>query len=387
MIVRRLRKEELIDAAKIRAIAFHGKMDEEEMIKHFEKTPDDQMHQHWGCFNEDGTMMAGIINNDYRVNFDGHVVKMGGIGGVSTLPEYRYGGAVKATLLGILRTARAEGEVFSSLYPFSHEFYRKAGYEMFAPIVEFRFQPDLVGGYKHTGWVKRVKKEDGIEEMRRIYRAFAGRYNLMLERSDGQYRIGDPFRTEEFTMLLGDERGARAFLWYRTDREDGKVVLNVRDIAFEDAEGFRMCLGYIGRMSADYGMVKLALPEDVPLLQMVPRSYEVTVGHRQQPMARTTNVIRALELMKKPEGTDFVIKVTDDFLPENSGVYRVTGDGASVTEAQADIEVSEQAFTLMALGALSLDEAGYRTDVKVSGKRDALSRVFVRKPLFIADYF
>ena len=129
MIVRRLKKEDLLDASRIRAISFHGKLNEEETAKRLENTPDDQMHQHWGCFDEDGTMMACIINNDFAVHFDGRLVKMGGIGGVATLPEYRYGGAVKETLRAILKDARENGEVFSSLYPFSHEFYRKAGYE------------------------------------------------------------------------------------------------------------------------------------------------------------------------------------------------------------------------------------------------------------------
>jgi len=144
MIIRRLRKEDLIDAARIRSISFHGRLNEEEAIRSFEKTTDEQLREHWGCFADDGDMMACIINNDFTVRFDGHLVKMGGIGGVATLPEYRYGGAVKETLRAILKDAREHGEVFSSLYPFSHEFYRKAGYEMFSPIVEYQFPPASV---------------------------------------------------------------------------------------------------------------------------------------------------------------------------------------------------------------------------------------------------
>ncbi len=386
MIVRRLKKEDLLDASRIRSISFHGKMNEEETARRLENTPDDQMHQHWGCFDEDGTMMACIINNDFAVHFDGRLVKMGGIGGVATLPEYRYGGAVRETLRAILKDARENGEVFSSLYPFSHEFYRKAGYEMFAPVVEYQFQPALVRGYRHAGWTKRIKKGEDHSEMKRVYAQFAGKYNLMLERPESRYRVGDPFGSEDFTMLLGDERGARAYLYYQTDR-DGGNVLNVRDIAFADAEGFRMCLGYLGRMSADYSKVKLAMPADVPLMQLVPESYDVTPRFREQPMARTTNVQKALELMKKPEGTDFTIRVTDDFLPENGGVYHVTAEKAERTEGKADLEADQRALTLMILGALNLEEAEFRTDVKVNANRDVLKMVFVRKPLFIADFF
>ena len=386
MIIRRLQKEDLLDAARIRSISFHGKLNEEDAAKNIEKTPEDKLYEHWGCFDEGGDMMACIINNDFTVRFDGQMVKMGGIGGVATLPEYRYGGAVKETLRAILKDAHETGEVFSSLYPFSHEFYRKAGYELFAPIVEYSFPPAAVKDYKHTGWTKRLKKGEDNSEMKRVYAGFAEKYNLMVERPESRYRIGDPFRAEDFTMLLGDERGARAYLYYQTER-DGGNVLNVKDIAFTDAEGMRMCLGYLGRMSADYAKIRLPLPSDIPLMQMISETYQVSVRFREQPMARTTNVQAALTLMKKPADADFTIRVEDDFLSENSGTYHVTADGVEKAECEADLTVDQRTFTLLALGALSLEEAAFRADVKISGKNDVLSRVFVRKPLFIADYF
>ena len=386
MIIRRLRKEDLIDAARIRSISFHGRLNEEEAIRSFEKTTDEQLREHWGCFADDGDMMACIMNNDFLVRFDGHIVKMGGIGGVATLPEYRYGGAVKETLRAILKDARENGEVFSALYPFSHEFYRKAGYEMFSPIMEYQFPPAAVKEYKHTGWTKRIKKGGDNSDMKRIYAQFAEKYNLMLERPENRYRIGDPFGAEDFTMLLGDEGGARVYLYYQTDR-DGGNVLNIRDIAFTDEEGFRMCLGYLGRMSADYAKIRLAVPADIPLMQMLPESYNAAPRFKEQPMARLTNVQKALELMKKPADADFTVQVTDDFLPENSGTYRVTAGGVVRTEGAADLKVSQQALTLLVLGALSLEEAAYRCDVQIIGKRDMLSRAFPRKPLYIADYF
>ena len=266
MIVRRLTREDLPAMDRIHSISFHFPLNVEESEKKAEKASEEWLRQCWGCFADDGEMMAVVINNDFQVLFDGQFVKMGGIGGVSTLPEYRYGGAVKETLRSILTDARENGEVFSSLYPFSHEFYRKAGYEQFLPLIEYRFQPDLVSCYKHTGWTRRMKPDGDLTEMREIYQAFAKRYNMMFDRADGRYRIGNPFKDEQFTMLLGDECGARAFMYYRTDKGGEGNVLNVRDIAFKDEEGFRMCLGYLGRMAADYKFIKIMLPDALPII-------------------------------------------------------------------------------------------------------------------------
>ena len=104
-------------------------------------------------------------------------------------------------------------------------------------------------------------------------------------------------------------------------------------------------------------------------------------------MARTTNVEKALMLMKKPADADFTIRVEDDFLPDNSGTYHVTAERVERTEKEADLIVDQRTFTLLALGALSLEEAAYRADVKIAGNGEMLSRAFVRKPLFIADDF
>lgn len=387
MIVRRLTREDLPAMDRIHSISFHFPLNVEESEKKAEKASEEWLRQCWGCFADDGEMMAVVINNDFQVLFDGQFVKMGGIGGVSTLPEYRYGGAVKETLRAILTDARENGEVFSSLYPFSHEFYRKAGYEQFLPLIEYHFEPDLLSGYRHTGWTRRMKPDGDLTEMKEIYRAFAKRYNMMFDRADGRYRIGNPFKDEQFTMLLGDERGARAFMYYRTDKGGEGNVLNVRDIAFKDEEGFRMCLGYLGRMAADYKFIKIMLPEDIPLRILVPRPYDVTVSMREQPMARITNVQKALELMKKPEDAAFTVKVEDEFLTENSGTYKVSAQGVCRTEEEADIEISSRALTLLVLGTLDLMQAEFRKDVKVLNNREALGKTFVRKPMFMADYF
>ena len=84
----------------------------------------------WGAFDDDEnkTLMAHIINYHYDFLVDGVPVKTGGIGAVSTLPEYRESGAVRAIFNELLPQAYSNGEVLSSLYPFNHKFYRKFGY-------------------------------------------------------------------------------------------------------------------------------------------------------------------------------------------------------------------------------------------------------------------
>ena len=124
MEVRLLRPDEKFDARMISALAFHGRVEdlEKERADSEKDTAED-----WGAFGADGRLAAHIIRNRYEYRLDGQWVKGSGIGAVSTLPEYRGRGAIRAIFGELLSRAYREGEVLSSLYPFNHAFYRKFG--------------------------------------------------------------------------------------------------------------------------------------------------------------------------------------------------------------------------------------------------------------------
>ncbi len=387
MQVRRLARENMLDVERIRAIAFLGSLDEEAAARSIEEMPEKDIATEWGCFDEENRLIACVKNHDFKIWFDGQVVKMGGIGGVSSLPEHRYGGAIKSIFGSLLRTAREEGEVFSSLYPFSHEFYRKVGYENALPVKKYEFPTTLLAGYKHTGWVRRMEVGESVEPMKRVYDGYARQYNLMVLREDRRFRIGNPFKAQHFTMLLGDEGGELAYLKYRREYKDGRNVLCVDDMAYLGQAGLRAILGYLARMTADFAWVRMPLSDDAPLHAMIPRPYELNCQTDYSVMVRVTYVQAALERMLKPEDVEFTIQVTDDFLPENSGVYRVSRDGVNRTETAADLQVSVQALAPMLLGTLPLEQALYRRDVCLNGNRDALVKAFPAKPTYLTDHF
>ena len=72
-----------------------------------------------------------------NVRFDGHMVTMGGVGGVATLPEHRRKGAIRVCMDAALKKMYADGDVFSVLYPFSRAYYRQFGYEDGASMVRW----------------------------------------------------------------------------------------------------------------------------------------------------------------------------------------------------------------------------------------------------------
>ena len=389
MEIRQLKKEERFDARVIATVAFHGRMEDPEKER---RESEQETLQHWGAFQEDGTLMAHMINHHLTSFLDGTPVRNGGIGGVSTLPEFRKDGAVREIFRTLLPAAYADGEVISTLYPFSHAFYRKFGYETVCWKNVYTFSPRVLEGYSFAGKCSLWKQGDPVAEWTELYNAFARKYNLALERDDqrmAEHLKGEYYKDRKFCYMLREGERLLAYLIFQDIRHDPQAILEVRDLAWSGPEGFRAILGFLSRFSADYGTIRLFLPRDLELLALIrsPLAYEIRKTTEQNYMVRVINAVKALETIRKPEGCSFVIRISDELIPENNGTWQVTCEGVCLSDREPDLIVSEKALGQLITGAVSLDEALYRDDTAVIGNREMLNRVFVRKPILVEDHY
>ena len=390
MEVRKLKPEEHFEANLISTVAFHMKMEDPE--KNREESLKSQ-DEDWGAFSDDGKIMARIINNHYESRLDGQRVRNGGIGAVSTLPEYRNTGAVKAIFEELIPEARRNGEIISTLYPFNHAFYRKFGYETVRWRDHYEFAPAVLKGYRFSGTAELWKPGDPVGEYTALYNRFADGFNLAMYRDDEMMLKlirGEYYKDRKFCYLLRENGKTVAYLIFQDIRNDPAAILNVQDLAWDGREGFLAILGFLGRFTADYGTIRMFLPSCLQLLSVIqtPMAYEIQQTATQGYMIRAVNVKRLLEIIKKPDDSRFVIRVEGDAqIPENNGTWAVSGGSAELTDEAPDLTVSVQALGQMAAGAVDLAEALYRPDVAVAGNRAVLEKVFVRKPILVEDHF
>ena len=390
MEVRLLKPEEHFEANLISTVAFHMHMDDPE--KNREESLKSQ-DEDWGAFSEDGKIMARIINNRYDTRLDGQKVRNGGIGAVSTLPEYRNTGAVKAIFEKLIPEAYRNGEIISTLYPFNHAFYRKFGYETVRWQDHYEFVPAVLSGYRFSGDAELWKPGDPVSEYTALYNRFADSFNLAMYRDDKMMTDiikGEYYKDRKFCYLLKENGKTVAYLFFQDVRNDPAAILTVKDLAWDGKAGFYAILGFLARFTADYGTIRLFLPSCLQLLSVIqtPRAYDIQQTATQSYMVRAMNVKRVLEIIKKPDDSPFVIRVEGDAqIPENNGTWKVCGNSVEQTEETPDLTVSIQAFGQMAVGAVSLAEAMYRPDVTVSGNEAVLEKVFVRKPILVEDHF
>lgn len=389
MEVRLLKENEQIRAAEIAVISFHMRVENLESV---ENDWGQGTYRHWGAFDDDGTLMAHMLDNQYESWLDGTLVRNGGIGAVSTLPEYRTDGAVREIFRKLIPAAYADGEVISTLYPFSHAFYRKFGYETVCWKNVYEFSPAVLRGYVFGGKVRQWKTGDPVGEWTKLYNAFASSFNLAISRDDarmGKHLEGVFYKDRKFSYMLWEDGRPAAYLIFQDIRHDPQAILEVQDLAWDGPAGFRAILGFLSRFSADYGTIRLFLPRNIELLSLIrsPLAYDIQKTTDQAYMIRVINAVKALEAIRKPEGCSCVIRISDEMIPENNGTWKVTAGGVSPTEEEPDLCVSERALGQLVCGAVSLAEAEYREDTAVQKNREMLEKVFIRKPILVEDHF
>ncbi|MCL2487787.1 MAG: GNAT family N-acetyltransferase [Oscillospiraceae bacterium] len=347
----------------------------------------------YGAVDAAGRVLAGMEVIPYTMWFDGHKVPMYGIGGVASMPETRRQGHIRGIFRKVFEDIYEAGAVFSHLYPFNHDYYRQFGYEHCGaakkytlPPAPARRLPDNGAAYEY------IKGDPARDRLIEIFETYASRYNIMISRSG-------KFWDDVLDITLFG--GVRLYYWTDAAGEIKSWVkfnksgwIYIQDMAWTDREGMRGILRFLGMFegAADRLRFDVKCPPEFKPEFFCNNLYEIEIENAWMGMSRVVNVKKALELMKKPEGEGkFTVKVNDGFMPQNSGTYAVEygENDCAVTEsdAAADIEVSERAFTQMILGVYGLDQIIWRGDVQINSNREILEKVFIKKPLLLVDHF
>ena len=391
MYIKRLEGKERFDAYMTAVYCFHMRMDDPEAER--EKCESDTKED-WGAFDEDGKLMARILNHKYELYLDGKTVRCGGIGGVATFPEYRGKGAIREIFAKLLPAAYADGEVLSGLYPFKHDFYRKQGYETVTKNNEYSLRPELLCRYAFDGTVKKWECGEPVRDFYNVYREFAPQFNLAKERSEEEMlklvNVEKPYQERKFSYVLYMAEAPVAYVVFTDIRHDPAAILKVEECAWTGRDGFLGILGFLARFEADYGTIILPLPAGIDLLRIIesPLAYEIEKTPSQSFMVRVINAVKLAKVIRKPADCDFTMRVSDEIIAENNVTIRVRADEVqTVSEELPDMVLNIRTLGQLALGCLNIDEAKLRKDVEISGNEEMLRRVFGEKKIFVSEHF
>jgi predicted acetyltransferase len=360
--IRRLIEDELNQIHRMHSIVYNFRKD---FSKEENQKSDPLAHPAdwaWGVF-EGKKLLAGMYDIDFLMRFDGNSVKMSGIGGVGTLPEERKSGHVRRIFEKLLPEAYEKGIVFSNLTPFSHDFYRKFGYEIACARNKISIPANNFAQIKPYGQFIHILPGDDTAQLAEVHSAYIANINHGIHRDYwAENRAWKRFTKDEscatgnYIYLWKDENGTpRSYIKYQDVLEDGEHNMSVSELAFIDKKGLYGVLGIVGGLSAQFKKFKWLAPTFIDAYDFAGDAWSVTQEYIPRDMTRIVNVKTALESMRCPclfgeytEG-EYVIEVKDENISANTGKYLVQfgreASRVSLSHKNADVMCSVQTLS------------------------------------------
>ena len=359
--------------------------------------PPERLREYRGVFDGEGRLLGAMIQLSMDARFEGHTCKLLGIGGVATDPAQRRHGAIRQLFEEGLPRLYDEGFVFSALYPFSHVFYRKFGYELGilrrnAEVKTSAIRRDL----RPAASIRLILPDEPDGGMRDVYAQYIAGKNLAVCRREDHWkalREGTPWESLKYSYVLYDGAQRPMAYWIGiAARKDDCALLTIKDMAYTSRAGLEAIFAMLRTMN-EIESIRLTVPQDVELRFLVTDPYEVKETVSCGGMVRVMNAERALGMLPAPVVPgQAVIEVQDGQIQQNCGCFTVTGDGTRLTVTRGgepDLRCGIGGLSALVMGTQDFEgsEASGLAELLHPEKQPFLAMLFRQRKSHLHDYF
>ena len=388
MEIRELREDERESAFYLGSQAFMGGSRDMSRINH----PDRFARSTFGVWDEAGLQaMVGVIK--YRVHVGaGSIVPMGGVAAVACLPASRGKGYAGVCLKYSLEQMREAGQVVSTLFPFSFDYYDRLGWAWVGVTRSYEVPTRILRPSPETEAV-RAATEGDRPAIAAAYTQFASRYrgaivrdekmwNQVLNNTDEQYR---------YTYVYEPETGVEGYLTYvGGKREETKL----REFIALTPRAQRALLGLLRRHEMQIDKFTWEAPSD-DLLWSTLYHWDLNTKLEPTAMSRIVDVPAALRSWQPhvDAGGSVTLAVTDEAAPWNAGTWRVEFSRGEVritpTDSPPQVSMDIRALSQAYFGTPALPEirAAERMTVHDEAGFHALRDLLDGPPMWLNDHF
>jgi predicted acetyltransferase len=317
---------------------------------------------------EGGEMVASVCYYRFGHWFGGRRVPALGVALVSVPPEGRGAGAGSRLMAEVVREARREGFLISTLYASNAPVYRRAGYEVAGEYLEHECPTRELRAVGEAG-AARVRRAgpDDRPTIRGLYERAAPTQNGMIDRNEQMWlRIFEREGTPAEAVVVeepgadGRPRAVGAVV-YRVEGLGGspEARVSVVDLVFEQATAAAAIIRFL----TGFGSVQLETSVHGPRLRTLPvalREPSIIRTVTEHWMLRVVDVEGALSARGYTAGVSAAVtlEVRDGLLPECDGVFTLR-----VADGEGSVERGVRSAPALSLdvGALAPLYTGYLT--------------------------
>ena len=401
MIIRKITEDDIKNIRMLISVSFGLTSDEtdEEYIRNCKADKSRRGRNflnRYAAFDESGKLLASLVMNPYKAHFDGNVVKMNGIGGVASFPEYRSKGTVRACFLEAYEQMYQEGCAFSYLHGFSIAYYRKFGYAPLCETEEITAEIHRLTPCGTKGTYELVSGDvTGCQE---VYEKICARLNMMAVRIEDDWSIlkeKNCVKNPNYTYLYRDEKGIpKSYFTFQKTADGLDTIIDCSEIYFYDKEGFGAILDFAIKLKGNFALLRMNVPKDMNVDSLILEHARNAIDRkrRNNGMARTIDLSKVLENALYKGSGKVVFRVNDEHCTWNDGVWSLRfKDNRFVELMRTDIapqaEMTVEVFTALILGRYDFSEAELIAGLTVYEESEDFYKVFYRKRAAMYEKF
>lgn len=296
--------------------------------EHLKDVLKDKSVEKLGAF-ESGELLSSLIILNTQMNFRNSIVKMGGIGNVCSSPIYRGKGGIKFLMAKTFEILKKKKIPISILYPFSVEFYRKYGYELFDERKEFSIPSGEIKDFKFENSDYKLFEYSSLDEMKKdtledLKNLVKGEYNFILREREHwkrEFTLWMPNDVSKKLIIIYKDDEIRGYILYGLKEKEGQGELIVKEFVYRDEETKKFIFKTLKDLSLQLSKINLYTPDDFILWPYVKNYNFVKRRIFNSPMVRIISLedLNGLKML----GSDLriVIKVNDNNCEWNNGIF------------------------------------------------------------------
>lgn len=325
------------------------------------RAPGFPAHRKFGAFEHGSVIgLAGSFGTALAVP-GGKSLPAAAVDGVGVRADRTRRGVLTALMRAQLRDCADRGEALAYLHASESAIYGRFGYGVAARVKTLRvdtrrarFRADAPPG----GQVRLLAPAEAHELLPRLYRRIAPYRPGMIDRVEqwwawGHARLVDQNIVAVHTGPDGDD----GFVLYRpVDRQsfedpEASAALHVAELHAADPGALAGLWRYLLGIDLAGEVRAPGRPVDEPLGLMLtdPRACEV-IRIEDSTWLRVLDVATALDARSYGPGDPVVLEVVDPVLPDNTGRYRISPDGAERTDAPPALRLGPAELAMLYLG-------------------------------------
>lgn len=337
---------------------------------------------------EDGEIKASLHENPYDISFNGNILPSFYIVAVAVSPEYRGKGYMRKLLNHSLKNALSNNRDIVFLSPINTEIYSNFGFGYISGLEHYKLKLDDIpfNSINRDIEIKKAGEED-FNNIIELYNKKMKNTNIYLERDKKYFN--------RIKAEIENENG-KIYVFYREKRITGYLIcyfreeeIFAREFFYSDIETIKTMLAFIKTFKEYYPNLKVATPQGSNFNFLFPNQLKVEKKENPFILGRILNVKNILSYLNI-KGTAFNIKVRDNILDENNGVFSIEEDGNvekidNIDGWNIDIDIMDLA-TLVS-GYISIDNLVEFEKIRVNNiDLKILSNIFKKQKNYIQEF-